>query len=137
MKKGTNHFKEVIQQEMQRRADEDPLFAENFAKADKTIDECVNFIISEVQKSGAVGVTDDEVFNLAAHYYDEDNLKAATPKGCSVVINHKPELTPEELQELREQAKKEVIEQEKQRMKSKRKPSKPEPVKQESQSSLF
>ena len=50
--KGTEHFKSVIQCYLENRASYDELFAESFRKENKNIDECVTYILSEVQKSG-------------------------------------------------------------------------------------
>ena len=32
--------------------------------------------------------TDDEVWSLAIHYYDEDNIDVGNPISCGVVVNH-------------------------------------------------
>ena len=34
-------------------------------------------------------MTDDEVWSLAIHYYDEDNIDVGKPISCGVVVNHK------------------------------------------------
>ena len=39
--KGTEHFKDVIQNYLETRASYDELFAENFRKENKNIDECI------------------------------------------------------------------------------------------------
>jgi len=69
--------KQVIQSYLEERAKSDSLFAVSYAKPNKKIDECYNYIIGEARKRGgnAVCMTDDEVFGLAVHYYDEDNIK--------------------------------------------------------------
>ena len=41
-------------------------------------------------------MTDDEVWSLAIHYYDEDNIDGANLSVYGVVVNHKVELTEEE-----------------------------------------
>lgn len=139
MEKGTDHFKETIQAKLQEKADEDPLFAESLKKEEKNIDGCINYILTQVKKIGAMGYTDDEIYGMAAHYYDEDDLENCDPVKCRVVVNHKPELTDEERQELKEQARKEVLDAERKRMLSKRaKPSQADQKKQKAeQSSLF
>ena len=58
------------------RAKNDPQFAVSYAKPNKSIKECYNYILGEARKRGnAVCMTDEEVFGLAVHYYDEDNIK--------------------------------------------------------------
>jgi len=133
----SDHFKDTIQRKIHQEAETDPLFAENLKKPGKNIDDCINYILSQVQKIGAKGYTDDEIYNLAFHYYQEDELKKVDPVKCKVVVNHKPELSEQEIQELREQARKEVINAEKERMTNKQKPSKPEKSKNESQLNLL
>jgi hypothetical protein len=57
-----------------------------------------------VQKSGCNGFTDDEVFSMAVHYYDEDNIEVGKTINCHVVVNHTVELTEEEKQQARKEA---------------------------------
>ena len=45
--KGTEHFKDVIQNYLETRASYDELFAENFRKESKNIDECITYILTE------------------------------------------------------------------------------------------
>ena len=68
MGKENQSFKQVIQSYLEQRAKRDSLFATSFAKQNKNIDECCNYIIGEAKKRGgnAVFMSDDEVFGLAA-----------------------------------------------------------------------
>lgn len=136
MSKGTEHFKRTIEDKLLEIAERDEQFADSLQKEDKDIDECIDYIISQVKKIGAQGYTDDEIFNLAIHYYDEDDLEDFDPVEADVVVNHKPELSEEEKQELREEVRNEEMRKERNRLhKKKRSPKK---KKQESeQSSLF
>ena len=79
MGKENQSFKQVIQSYLEQRAKRDSLFATSFAKQNKNIDECCNYIIGEAKKRGgnAVFMSDDEVFGLAVHYYDEDDIKVS------------------------------------------------------------
>ena len=79
MGKENQSFKQVIQSYLEQRAKRDSLSATSFAKQSKNIDECCNYIIGEAKKRGdnAVFMSDDEVFGLAVHYYDEDNIKVS------------------------------------------------------------
>jgi peptidyl-tRNA hydrolase len=52
-----------------------------------------------VQKSGCNGFADDEIFGMAVHYYDEDNIEIGKPMNAHVVVNHVVELTEEEKEE--------------------------------------
>ena len=81
-------FNEAIKNYLDQRAKEDSLFAEAYKKEGKTIEGCCNYIISEVQKSAKgnrAAMTSDEVFSLAVHYYDEDNVKADKKVNARVV----------------------------------------------------
>ena len=55
--KGTEHFKDVIQNYLETRASYDELFAENFRKESKNIDECITYILTEVQRMGCAGLS--------------------------------------------------------------------------------
>lgn len=75
-------FEEAIKAYLDQRAAEDELFAKSYAKEGKSIEECCQFIMAEAcdrvtNKQGAqsYGMTDAEVYGLAVHYYDEDNIK--------------------------------------------------------------
>lgn len=71
----TDPFKKTIEAHLQEIAQNDKLFAETLKKPNKNIDSCINYIYSEVKKANRIGWKDDEVFNMAIHYYDEDSIK--------------------------------------------------------------
>lgn len=102
--KGTEHFKNVIQSYLESRASYDELFAVSFANPAKTIDGCVTYILSYVQKSGCAGFSDDEIFGQAVHFYDEIDIEVGKPIDCKVVVNYTIELTVEEKEQARQQA---------------------------------
>lgn len=106
--KTTDHFKRTIQAYLEQRAVEDEFFAVTYDKADKNIDDCITYILNEVQRSGCNGFTDGEVFSMAVHYYDEDNIEVGKPMDCQVVVNHVVKLTEEEKAEARQEAIKRV-----------------------------
>ncbi len=72
--KATNQFTRTILTYLEQRAQADNLFAERFAREDKSIDDCVTYILNQVQKSGCNGFADDEIYSMAMHYYDYPNL---------------------------------------------------------------
>ena len=102
--KSTEHFKNTIKVYLDKRANEDLLFAVAYAKANKNIDDCITYIFNTVQKSGCNGFTDDEVYSMAVHYYDEDNIEVGKNFDCRVVVNHTVELTTEEKAQARKDA---------------------------------
>ena len=105
--KATDHFKQTIKAYLDNRAKEDELFAVSYAKEGKSMDDCVTFILNQVQKSRCTGFTDDEVYSLAVHYFDEDDIKVGKPVFCDVIVNHTIELTEEEKAQARQNALKE------------------------------
>lgn len=94
--KSSNAFKNTIQSYLEKRAQTDELFAPKYANPKKNIDDCCTYILNTVQKSGENGFTDDEVFGMAVHYYDEEGIKVGKPVNAMVVVNHSVELTEED-----------------------------------------
>lgn len=96
--KGTEHFKNVIQNYLDERAQYDELFAENYRKKDKDMDSCIQYILNTVKQSGCNGFADDEIYSMAVHYFDEDNIDIGSPINAHVVavVNQVVELTAEE-----------------------------------------
>jgi hypothetical protein len=94
--KGTEHFKQVIKNHLDQRAQEDELFRAKYETTERTIDDVVTFILNEVKKSGCCGYSDEEIFSLAVHAVDEPSLEIGKPIDCNVVVNHHIELTEEE-----------------------------------------
>lgn len=81
-------FKAVIKAYLDDRASNDELFAATYSKPNKSLDECCNYILHEVQKSGQNGFADEEIYGMAVHYYDEDDIKDVKPINARVVVNH-------------------------------------------------
>lgn len=89
---GTEQFKTIIEAHLNDLASKDSLFKKTLSKENKNIDECINYILTEVKESGCNGFSDAEIFNMAVHYYDENNLKIDKEiKSCQVVVNHSVE----------------------------------------------
>ncbi len=104
MGKGTEQFKATIREYLEYRASTDELFAPRYADPKKNMDECITYILNEVQRSGCNGFNDDEIYSMAIHYYDEENIEVGNPINCRVVVNHTVELTEEEKREARQNA---------------------------------
>ena len=110
-----NPLKEAIQSYLDERAKTDELFAVAYKKKNKSIDECCTYIMGEAQKRGnAVCMSDEEVFGLAVHYYDEDDIKVnKLPSNvrASTTTPAKPvKLTEEDEKKAREEAIKRLTE---------------------------
>ena len=102
--KSTAYFTRTILTHLEQRASIDPLFAQSFANLDKNIDDCCIYILNQVQKSGCNGFTDDEVYSMAVHYYDEENIEVGKPIDARITVNHVVELTEDEKQQARQDA---------------------------------
>lgn len=79
--KKMNPFEVAIKAYLDKRASEDELFAKTYAKENKSIERCCLYIIGEAQKKAfntdkgkMAALPDAEVYGLAVHYYDEDDL---------------------------------------------------------------
>ena len=85
MSEKNKQFKEVIKAYLDRRAQEDELFAKAYAKPMKDIDSCCKYIISMARGLGnAVAVPDEVVYGWAVHYYDEEGIKVDDATECEV-----------------------------------------------------
>lgn len=117
--KSTDNFKKVIENHLKEVAARDALFSETLKKANKNIDDCITYIFNEVQASGCNGFADEEIFNMAIHYYDEDDIKPGKKINAKVVVNHSVELSEDEIKKAKKKALDDVIAAEKQRLREK------------------
>ncbi len=134
--KSTESFQKVISQHLQKLAESDTLFAETLKKPEKNIDDCITYILNQVQKSGCNGFADEEIYGMAVHYYDEDQIQVGSKIDCKVVVNHSIELSKEEQEEAKQKAFEQLVSQEKSKLQKKSAPKKAEQV-QVLQASLF
>lgn len=102
--KTTNYFKRTIETYLNERAETDELFAPVYANPKKNIDDCITYILKTVEQSGCNGFTDDEIYSLALHYYDEENIEIGKKIDCRVVVNHTVVLTAEEKKQAHDEA---------------------------------
>ena len=128
--KSTETFKKSIQDHLNEVAENDSLFAETLKKETKNIDDCITHIFNQVKASGCNGFADEEIYGMAVHYYDEDDIKPGNKiTNGSVIVNHKVELSDNEIEEARRDAKEKVIAEEKERLRKKPSKKKVEAVK--------
>lgn len=99
--KGTRAFNDTIKVYLEERAENDALFAVKFANPSKSVEDCVTYIINQVQKSGCNGFEDAEIYGMAIHYYEESEIEVGALPNCQVVVNHTVELTEEEREQAR------------------------------------
>lgn len=109
MMKSNNAAIAAMQQMLQERCIAEPTFAIKMASTNKTFEGAVNYLCSQIQKSGLCMVDQETVLNILTHFYDEDSIEEGAPINCNIVVS-KPELTEEDKAELREEAKKQFQE---------------------------
>jgi len=130
--KGSDRFKNAIIDHLKDTARKDPLFLNTLKKKNKSINSCIAYILTTVQKSGMQGFEDDEVYKMARHYYDEDDIKVVpfTSEGM-IVMNQQIALTEEEIAQAKAEAREKVVSEEmaKMRKKPEKKPVSPSDVK--------
>lgn len=98
MNNATENFVKVIGEYIEREKKADEMFAKCVdEQPQKTIEGCMNYILKTVRESKIAGWTDDEIYGMAKHFYDEKNITdPGKMKGARVVVNHAVELTDEE-----------------------------------------
>lgn len=102
--KGTRAFNDTIKAYLEEKAENDALFAVKFANPSKSVEDCVTYIINQVHKSGCNGFEDAEIYDMAVHYWQENEIEVGNPINCKVVVNHTVELTEEEKEQARQDA---------------------------------
>lgn len=137
--------KTKIKNYLDERAKNDELFAKAYAKPNKNIDECYKYILGEAIKKGTeVGMSHEEVYGLAVHYYDEDDIKINPVYGyvqASASDDDKEtkevKLTAEEEKQAREEAIHRLAEEHYQKMKKRPQRARREENESVQQMSLF
>ena len=103
--KSTKHFQNTIKAYLDKRAEIDLLFSFRYSLPEKKLEDCITYILNQVQKSGCNGFHDDEIFGMAVHFYDEDNIEIGKPMhNAQVAVNHVVVLTAEEKEQARQDA---------------------------------
>lgn len=85
--KASEQFKSVIEKYLSDTAQSDTVFAQNFSKASKNLESCINYIFAEVKKTGFCAFDNKEIFDMALKYYADDTIGPPAPISCKVVVN--------------------------------------------------
>lgn len=101
--KSNNAAIAAMQQMLQERCIAEHMFAIKMANPSKSMEGAVNYLCSQIQKSGMCCVDDTTVMNILVHYFDENEIEEGGKVNCNIVVS-KPELSEEEKAELKEQA---------------------------------
>lgn len=121
--KGSDVFKEVLKNYLDNKAQNDPLFKERYMNPEKSLDDCITYIFNTVKKSGICGFEDDEVFSMATHYYDEQEIEIGEiVVNGQVIVNRSIQLSEQEIEDAKDKARERIFEQERKRMTTKKKP---------------
>lgn len=126
--KFTRHFQECISQWLEKEKANDETFASRVNKSKKTVKGCCNYILAAVKESQKTGFTDEEVYGMARHFFDEDDIKDPGDQGVArIVFPEHTDLSASQIaeckrkaqeryeKELRDEAKKKAEEEEKAR----------------------
>lgn len=129
--KTSKTFQTTIATYLEKIAMQDPVFKKKFENPKKKIEDCVTYILNTVKKSGVNGFTDSEIYGMALHYYDEEIINIGSPMKMKVVVNHKVELTPEEIEAEKKKARDKIHAEIRENMVKPKKKKKVEPKKEE------
>ena len=111
--KATTEFIEVIQSYLEAEAVKDEQFRIKWETSGKTAEQVCNYIMSEVSKSKRGGFADAEIYGMAKHFIDEDELTDPGNKNGirRVVVNKPIDLSEEDKKKAKEEAKAAYLEQ--------------------------
>ena len=109
-------FKKAIQDFLRKTAINDSEFKKHLVNPEKNIDDCLTYILNTVRKSGRQGFSDDEIFGFALHYYEEENVKIGNKVQAKVIVNTEIQLTAEEIEKERQQAKERIYQEERNKL---------------------
>lgn len=121
-----NPFEQALKTYLDKRAQDDPLFATSYAKPKKSIQECARYCMQEARKlvKDNVAVVDNAtVYGWAVHYYDEDNIKVTgnySQVHAEVSHTAKVELTEQEKAEAKKIAMERAIEEQRKQLHTKK-----------------
>ena len=107
-------FENAIREYLEKFAAGDPAFAEKYREGiegKKDVKSCCAYIIAQVKKTGRQGFTDDELYGMAVHFYDEKEVtvpEGNAQKGVKVVVNTKIELSKADKERIEKEAREKV-----------------------------
>lgn len=85
--KPSDDFKTAIENYLSTTALSDSAFARSLAKETKNIESCCSYIFGEVKKTGLCAFDNQEIFDMAVKYYNDDSIGTPAPINCKVVVN--------------------------------------------------
>lgn len=141
-------LEQVLKDYLDKLAAQDPQFAIKYANEKKSIHECARYIIGEASAQaveGVAGMTDEEMYGMAVHYYDEEKIEIRSISGGAKISREsvvskesaKIELTEEEKERARKMAMERAIEEQRKKMTERKAKAKKDETPQPEQMSLF
>ena len=83
---------------------------EKILKSNKNLSDCMNYLASQVKekaKNGCYCGSDDEIFGMVIHYFEEDEIEPVTTSSARVETTAKP-ITPKPKKEKKVEVKEET-----------------------------
>lgn len=84
--KASENFKKAIEGYLNNLAQGDTAFAPHYAKASKNLESCVDYIFGEVKKTGLCAFDNQEIFDMAIKYYQDDTIGTPAPVAYRAVV---------------------------------------------------
>ena len=106
--KATQEFISTIQKYLEREAEKDSSFKAKWEQSGKDAKQVCNYIMAEVSKSRRCGWADDEIYGMAKHFIDEDDIKdpgEGANRVHRIVTNERMDLSAKDKEEAMAQAK--------------------------------
>lgn len=99
--KSTEKFEQCIKEYLDSVASTSPEFAEKYNDPEKSVEECCDYICSEVKRQKKSAYTDGEIYYMARHYYNEpkESLQIDTNRSSCKVISPTDDELPNELED--------------------------------------
>ena len=89
----TETFKTIIDNYLKEKATTDLAFAPALKKTTKSLEDCINYILTEVKKTGLCAFADNEIFDMAVNYYNDDTIITSKNKhNVTIQQTAKPDL---------------------------------------------
>lgn len=96
-------FKKHIEAYINGQVEADPMFADIFNKSERTIEDCISYLLNWVKASGSQIVAKEEIYGQVIHFYTE-NLDPGTAINAHVVCATRVQLTEEDKREAYQEA---------------------------------
>ena len=110
MESVTKLFEQRIREWLTQARKEDATFDKKVAESKKDVQGCCNYILSEVRKAKQCGYDDAEIYGMARHYFDEEDIKDPGKQNVQrIVVTGHIDLSEAEKAEAMEAAKSQYL----------------------------